>query len=68
MVGGRGVQCCSARFQFLVNKNLDENITLKELYEKTKKKLIIGTTNLTQDNFELGEPTCKSTTINFGET
>jgi NTE family protein len=39
--------------KFLVNKNLDENITLKELYEKTKKKLIIGTTNLTQDKYEL---------------
>jgi len=39
--------------KFLINKDCDENITLKELYEKTKKKLTIGVTNLTLDKFEL---------------
>ena len=39
--------------KFLVNKKFDENITLKQLYEKTNKQLMIGVTNLTKDLFEI---------------
>lgn len=39
--------------KFLVNKGLSENITLKELYDKTNKTFIIGTTNITIDKGEI---------------
>jgi len=39
--------------KFLANKELDENITLKQMYEKTNKDFIIGTTNITLDKFEI---------------
>lgn len=39
--------------KFLKTKDFDENITMKELFEKTKKNFIIGTTNITNDKFEI---------------
>jgi NTE family protein len=39
--------------KFLINKDFNENITLKELYEKTNKNFIIGTTNITTDTYEI---------------
>ena len=38
--------------KFLLNKDIDENITLKELYNKTKKNFTIGVTNITYDKME----------------
>jgi NTE family protein len=38
--------------KFLIKKELDENITLNELYKKTNKDLIIGVTNITEDKVE----------------
>jgi len=39
--------------KFLVNKKFDKDITLRQLYEKTNKQLLIGVTNLTKDLFEI---------------
>jgi len=38
--------------KFLHKKDLDENITLKQLYDKTNKDFIIGITNITKDRVE----------------
>jgi predicted acylesterase/phospholipase RssA len=38
--------------KFLTNKDLNENVTLKELYEKTKKNFIVIVTNITTDKIE----------------
>lgn len=39
--------------KFLTNKNFNENITFKELFDKTNKNFIIGTTNISTDRGEL---------------
>ena len=38
--------------KFIINKHFNENITMKELFDKTNKMLIVGTTNLTYDKME----------------
>lgn len=38
--------------KFLIKKELDENISFKELYEKTNKEFIVGVTNITEDKVE----------------
>lgn len=38
--------------KFITNKHFNENITMKELFDKTNKMLIVGTTNLTYDKME----------------
>jgi NTE family protein len=38
--------------KFIKNKGLDENITLKELFEKTNKQFIVGVTNITLNKVE----------------
>jgi len=39
--------------KFIRNKEMDENITLKELFEKTNKNYILGVTNISEDKYEL---------------
>ncbi len=39
--------------KFLKNKDYDDNITLNELFLKTNKNFIVGTTNISDDKFEL---------------
>lgn len=38
--------------KFLIKKEIDENISFKELYEKTNKEFIVGVTNITEDKVE----------------
>jgi NTE family protein len=38
--------------KFIINKNFNENITLKEFYEKTKKEFIVSVSNITYDRVE----------------
>jgi NTE family protein len=39
--------------QFLINKNYDRNITFKQLFEKTNKKLVFVASNITKNELEL---------------